>query len=132
MTRLSEDRAAALPLASPLVEFDELISEPVACERYEALLSPRELRRARQKGEIEFVAGKKGTIFYTHAALAAYLKRKVRPCRDETRSSGRTENTGSAVLPAPRLSTSTGVTEEAARLLEDRFERKFLKKRKDD
>jgi hypothetical protein len=102
----------------PLRRYDEFLTEQQVCERFRLFVGQRELRKARQNGDIAFMPGKRGTPLYHPDDLAAYLHRKEIKAVSSRR--GPANATG-----------SSGMTEEAARLLEDRFERKFLKKRKD-
>jgi hypothetical protein len=102
----------------PLRRYDEFLTEQQVCERYGLFVGQRELRKARQNGEIAFVSGKRGVPLYHPDDLAAYFHRKEIKAVSSRRS------------PTNVIGPS-GMTEEAARLLEDRFERKFLKKRKD-
>lgn len=70
----------------PLRRFDELLSEDDIYRRFSGLLGQRELRRARQRGEISYLSGKKGAVFYHPEAIAQYLARKETPAvksRDE-------------------------------------------------
>lgn len=122
------DTLTAVPA---LARYDELLTEAQALQRFPMLLSPVELRKARQNGEITYLPGKKGRVFYRPEELAAYIHRKEVKCQPNDRpkkNSGNTENTGSAEPPAPPSSMSTGMTEEAARRLEDHFERKYSKR----
>jgi hypothetical protein len=82
--------------ASPLAEFDDLLTEEEVCERFSHLLSDRELREARRKNEIAYVTGKQGRICYRPTWVADYLTRKITPCHRPL-ASGTTEIIGSAV-----------------------------------
>lgn len=115
----------------PLSRFDELLTEKQVCERYPLLVGPLELRRARRNGEIDFVAGKKGVVFYHPEALAAYLERKEVKCqRTQERSSSNMVDTGSAGPTARRSSMRTAMIEEGDRLLESHLEQKYSMKQK--
>jgi hypothetical protein len=116
--------------ACPLAAFDELLTEQEACERFSHLLSDRELREARRKGEIAFVTGKKGQISYRPNCLAEYLKRKITPCRPPLDASGNTEIIGSAVSLAPTTSMPVGGTSEQDGHVAEHLRRKFLPKLK--
>ena len=98
-----------------LTDFDELLTEAQALERYPLLLSPRELRGARQRAEIEWFQGKKGVVLYRPAELARYLSAKAHGVGEcPAAGSGNTAATGSATPPAPKRSTPTGMTPEDA------------------
>lgn len=108
-----------------LSHFDELLTEDEVCRRFAALVGPRELRKARQNGEIAFVSGKKGALLYHPDALAEYLLRKESKC---LKSSGNTGDIGLGALTAPPSSTHIGMTPEHEKLLVGHLERKFSKK----
>ncbi len=116
-----------------LASFDELLTEQEVCERYSLLVGPRELRRARQAGEIAYLPGKKGVVLYRPDAIAAYLQSKEVQCRERGRprkSSSNMGDIGSGAPTAPPSSMHIGMTEEADRLLEDHLEQKYSKKPK--
>lgn len=118
--------------AVSLAFFDALLPEVEACRRYPLLLSPGELRKARQNDEIAWTAGKKGAVLYHPDDLAEYLGRKARGVkRCPTRQgSGNTEDTGSAMPRARIGSTPTGMTPEDALHVADLLAQKFSRKRK--
>ena len=115
-------------MTSPLAALDELLTEQQVCEQYKLLLSDRELREARRRGEITFVTGKKGQISYHPDWLADYLKRKITTCHRP--SAGNTEATGSAAPPAPTASMPVGGTSEQDARVAEVLTRKFLPKLK--
>ena len=126
-----EHAELVVPRRQPLSRFDELLTEKDVCERYPLLVGPMELRRARRNGEIDFVAGKKGVVFYHPEALAAYLERKEVKCqKTPEESSSNTAGTGSGGPTERPSSTPTAMTEEADRLLEDHLERKYSTKQR--
>lgn len=111
---------------------DDLLSEAQVYERYEHLFVDRELREARQRGEIEFYALRAG-IYYTIPDVMAYLnRRRVTACSkinaplDNERAvpteSSRSANTGSGLSVIPRRTTAIGTMQSreelAARQLE--------------
>jgi hypothetical protein len=112
-------------LINPLAGFDDLMTEAEVCECYASLLSERELRQARRKGEVAFVTGKKGMIHYRPAALAQYLERKVTKCQPQQLGSGNTADTGSAAPLAPTISMSAGGTSEQNERVVEVLTRKF-------
>jgi hypothetical protein len=60
-----------------MMKLDDLISEAQAYERYGHLFAAGELREARQRGEIEVYALRKG-FFYIEQQLTQYLEKRVR------------------------------------------------------
>lgn len=123
---------AAEPARPTLAHFDALLSETEACRRYPLLLSPGELRKARQKAEIAWTAGKKGAVLYHPDDLAIYMSRKARGVKacPTQQGSGNTEDTGSAAPPVRIGSTPTGMTPEDERHVADLLAQKFSRKRK--
>jgi hypothetical protein len=113
---------------NPLAPFDDLLTEEQVCEKYRHLLSERELRTARQAGEIAFVTGKKGTVLYRPAWVAKYLDRKVTPCRPPQADSGSTAATGSAAPPVLTTSTPAGGLSEQNEHVAEALRRKFSPK----
>jgi len=119
--------------APKLSSFDELLTEQEVCERYSLLVGPRELRKARQNGEIAYLPGKKGVVLYRPDAIAAYLESKEVKCRERSyprKSSSNMGDIGSGAPTAPPSSTPTGMTEEADRLLDAHLRQKYSKKPK--
>jgi hypothetical protein len=116
--------------ACPLVAFDDLLTEQEVLKRYSHLLSEQELRKARRRGEIAFVTGKKGQISYHPNWIADYLKRKITPCRPPLNASGNTEVIGSAVSLAPTISMPAGGTSEQDGHVAKVLQQKFLQKLK--
>ena len=115
-------------LENPVLKhFEELLSESDVCKRFSALLGVRELRRARQNGEIDYVSGKKGAVLYHPSAVAAYLSNKEVKCQN---GSGNMVNTGLEQRAIPITSMPSGTTSESERLLADHLARKFSAKRK--
>lgn len=108
-----------------LSRFDALLSEDEVCRRFSALVGARELRKARQNGEIAFVSGKKGAVFYHPEAVAAYLSRKETVCQNDF---GNTGDTGLRAPTARRGSMPTGTTSESETLVADHLARKYSKK----
>lgn len=101
---------------SALTPFDELVAEKQVCERYPMLVGSIELRRARQKGEITFISGKKGAVFYHPEDLAQYLDRKrVR----------HVPPVGLSPLPRASIRANSPVAEE---LMHEHLERKYAPK----
>lgn len=101
----------------PLRQYDEMLTEQQVCERFKLLVSPRELRKARQNGEIAYLPGKKGVPLYHPDDLADYLSRKEIKAVPLRRSP--TNVTG-----------PSGMTEEAERLLDAHLRQKYSKKPK--
>jgi hypothetical protein len=116
--------------ASPLAEFDDLLTERQVLERYPQVLSERELRKARSENQILFLVGKKGQIHYHPVWLADYLKRKITPCHRPQSGSGNTEIIGSAVSLVRTISMPAGGTSEQNERVAEVLTQKFLPKRK--
>lgn len=114
-------------MATALARFDELITEAEVCRRYKDLVSERELRLARQNGEIAFVNGKRGAISYHPDAVAKYLERKEQPCRQDC---GSMAATGLVEPTTPTSSTRIGTISEQDRLVAERLGQKYSPKRK--
>ena len=114
--------------ASSLAAFDDMLTEQQVCERYKHLVSDRELREARRKGEISFVTGKKGQISYHPDWITDYFNRKITPCHRQP--AGNTGVIGSAVSLAPTISMPVGGTNEQDARVAEVLTRKFLPKLK--
>jgi hypothetical protein len=114
-------------MAAALDRYDELMPEAEVCRRYAPLVSEKELRGARQRGEIPFYSGKRGMVLYHPDAIASYLQRKESPCRREC---GSKAATGSGPRTTPQSSTPTGMTSEQAQLVAARLGQKYSPKRK--
>ena len=115
-----------------LSRFDCLIKETEACKRYPLLLSPRELRKARQDAQIAWTEGKKGVVLYHPDDLAMFLSSKsrgVQPCQP---GSGNTAGIGSDRRTAPKSFTPTGTMPADAQRVADRLAQKYSTKRKSD
>ncbi|MEQ8448252.1 MAG: hypothetical protein RIB97_01060 [Nitratireductor sp.] len=101
-----------------IARYEELISEADAVRRFAMLLGARELRKARQNGEIVFVMGKKGKPFYHPDDLAAYLSRKEHPAMGELQDPkdfGPQSRTKRTIPPA---AVAEGEHQSAARIAE--------------
>lgn len=115
--------ASAEVAATSLAVMDSLVTEAEICGRFRHLLSARELRLARQRGEIAFFSGKKGAVLYHPEEVAEWLQKKRRPAT--VRESSNIAGTGSEpLLPRP-ASTLTGMTQEAEELAADHLARKY-------
>jgi hypothetical protein len=110
-----------------LARYTEMMTEKEVCDdpRLGHLLSAAELRRARAAGAIEFLAGKRGVTLYHPDAIAEYLKRKERPCRN---GSGNTGDTGFAESATLRSSTPAGTTPPEDAKLAEHLARKYSTK----
>lgn len=100
--------------------FDQLLSEQHVVERYSSFIGLRELRGARRNGEIAFVRGKRGAVFYHPDDLAEFLSRLLvlaAPSAGAVRQ-----------MLSERALSQTRHAEEAERLLEKHLEDKFLRK----
>ncbi len=109
---------------------DDLLHEEQVYEKYKHLLADRELREARQRGEIEWYSLRKGP-HYTIQQVMKYLDRhkrqacesgKLDPAREAPNVSLKSEASGSGEKKASKLSIVTGMNpkleERAASLLE--------------
>lgn len=107
---------------SELKALSDLMSEDEVYEKYKHIFVDRELREARQTGELEFYKLRKG-IYYLESQLIDYLeKRKQRPCpnrplapeSDNSNDSGRSGISGSRRRPELRTITDAGTSSEKA------------------
>jgi hypothetical protein len=126
----SAPREGGLMSSSPLALFDDMLTEEQVCERYSRLLSSKELREARRKGEITFVKGKKGQISYHPAWVVSYLNRKITRCHRPQDDSGNMGGIGSAASLAPTTFTPAGGTNDQHARVAEALKRKFLPKPK--
>ena len=109
---------------------DDLLHEDQVYERYKSLLADRELREARQKGQIEWYDLRKGP-HYTVQQVMRYLDRhkktlcgpqKLDPAKEAPTDSGRSEHTGSDERKVSKLFTITGMTPRLEELAAERLE----------
>ena len=85
-------------------------------ERCRGLFSNRELRRARDKAEIEYYALDKGPR-YDRDQILAYMNRRLKKCpeADQAEKPSNTADTGSEPRPAATPSTDIGTSSEDER-----------------
>lgn len=115
-----------------LQTLSDLMSEDEVYKEYRHIFADKELREARQAGELEYYKLRKG-IFYTEEQLLAYLEqRKQQPCQRKPLNlvesgsnpeSGNTKTNGSAKKTA-RLTTIDTSTPEMNELVAKALERR--------
>jgi hypothetical protein len=122
-----------------IVTLPTLIDEETAYTKYGEFLRDKELRRARQSGEIGFYRGKK-KIRYDEAELLAFIGRRLKkvyqPCQqkpgDPAHPSSSSGAIGSSGSPGATVSTDPGMTPELARSAAERLVRRISKKPSSD
>jgi hypothetical protein len=103
-----------------LTSLAALMSEKEVYDKYPHIFADKELREARQRGELEFFALRKG-VFYTEDQLLAYLnQRRQKPCAnrpllvqesDNPPASGNSKTNGSGAKPVRLITTDAGTQE---------------------
>jgi hypothetical protein len=123
-------------MSNALQTLSDLMSESEVYEKYPHIFADKELREARQTGELEFYKLRKG-IFYREDQLIAYLEqRKQRPCPSrplfnseiQSAESGSTSNTGLAGRPDLRTITGTGISQRSQESAEDELIERALER----
>lgn len=113
---------------SAMTVLDELMTESEVYQRWSRLLADKELRQARQAGQIGFYPLRKG-IFYHPTQVVEYLeRRRTDPCAsdDDPGKSLSLEGDGSNENQDPPTGTSTGMTPEQERSVAEALARKIL------
>lgn len=104
---------------SELRTIAELMSERDVYDRFPKVFADKELREARQNGEIEYYMLRMGP-YYSEKQLIAYLEKRLRkPCQSrplapETPELGSSVNNGSARKRAHLTSIATGMSQATA------------------
>ena len=95
-----------------------LVTEAEAIKRFGTFLEDKELRRARQNGEIGYIARKR-TIFYREDELVAFIATRIErdytpPCQppEEQNACSSLSHTGSPALTGQTGSIASGMTPE--------------------
>src|SRR5688572_20347331 len=96
---------------SALKTITELMNEKEVYDRFPNIFADKELREARQRGEIEYYSLRKGP-YYSEAQLIAYLEKRLRkPCQNRPLAPEEVSS------PAPGSSATNGSGRKRPRLI---------------